>query len=44
MQVLITTMDALRGSECKLIGAMTSGEDVPPECMFWQAIVEAGAG
>ncbi len=44
MQVLITTMDALRGGECKLIGALTAGEDVPPECMFWQAVVEAGAG
>jgi biopolymer transport protein ExbD len=44
MQVLITTMDALRGSECKLLGAMQSGEEVPPECMFWQSIVEAGAG
>ena len=44
MQVLITTMDALRGSECKLLGAMQSGEEVPAECMFWQAIVEAGAG
>lgn len=44
MQVLVTTMDALRGGECKLLGAMTSGEEVPPECMFWQAIVEAGAG
>lgn len=44
MQVLITTMDALRGSECKLLAAMTSDEEIPPECMFWQAIVEAGAG
>jgi len=44
MQVLITTMDALRGTGCKLMGAMTTGEDVPPECLFWQAIVEAGAG
>jgi biopolymer transport protein ExbD len=44
MQVLINTMDSMRGNECKLMGAMTSGEEVPPECMFWQAIVEAGAG
>ncbi|MEM7154192.1 MAG: biopolymer transporter ExbD [Myxococcota bacterium] len=43
MQVLINTMDALRGSECKLLKAM-SGEEVPPECYFWQTIVEAGAG
>jgi hypothetical protein len=44
MQVLIKTMDAMRGGDCKLIGAMRDGEEVPPECMFWQAIVEAGAG
>lgn len=43
MQTLINTMDAMRGSECKLLKAM-SGEEVPPECYFWQAIVEAGAG
>lgn len=41
MQVLITTMDAMRGYDCKLAAG---GEEVPPECMFWQAIVEAGAG
>lgn len=44
MQVLIGTMDALRGMECKLIGAVNAGEEIPPECMFWQAVVEAGAG
>ena len=43
MQALITTMDALRGSECKLLKAM-AGEEIPPECYFWQPIVEAGAG
>lgn len=43
MQSLINTMDALRGTECKLLKAM-AGEEVPPECYFWQAIVEAGAG
>jgi biopolymer transport protein ExbD len=43
MQVLINTMDALRGTDCKLLKAY-SGEEVPPECLFWQSIVEAGAG
>jgi hypothetical protein len=43
MQVLITTMDALRGTDCKLLKAM-QGEELPPECYFWQPIVEAGAG
>jgi hypothetical protein len=43
MQSLINTMDALRGSDCHLLKAM-AGEEVPPECYFWQAIVEAGAG
>ncbi|MCH9688048.1 MAG: biopolymer transporter ExbD [Deltaproteobacteria bacterium] len=42
MQVLINTMDALRGSECSLL--VPEGEDIPAECYFWQAIVEAGAG
>lgn len=44
MQALTRTMDALRGSECKLMGAMQSGEAVPEECLFWQPIIEAGAG
>lgn len=43
MQVLINTMDSLRGSDCKLLKAY-AGEEVPKECLFWQAIVEAGAG
>ncbi len=43
MQVLVNTMDALRGRDCKLLKAM-QGEEVPPECLFWQPIVEAGAG
>jgi hypothetical protein len=44
MQVLINTMDAMRGQECLLLGAFTQNEEVPPECYFWQPIVEAGAG
>jgi biopolymer transport protein ExbD len=44
MQSLLRTMDALRGNDCKLMGAMTANEEVPAECLFWQAIVEAGAG
>ena len=43
MQALVKTMDALRGTECRLLKAM-QGEEVPPECLFWQPIVEAGAG
>lgn len=43
MQVLTRSMDAMRGSECRLLKAM-QGEEVPPECLFWQPIVEAGAG
>ena len=41
MQVLISTMDSMRGTECKTPPA---GEDVPPECYFYTPIVEAGAG
>jgi biopolymer transport protein ExbD len=44
MAVLVGTMDAMRGSSCKLIGAIQQGEEVPAECMFWQPIVEAGVG
>ena len=43
MQALTRTMDALRGSNCKLLKAM-KGEEVPEDCMFYQPIVEAGAG
>jgi len=41
MQMLISTMDSLRGTECKLL---TDSEELPPECYFYQPIVEAGAG
>ena len=44
MQVLVGTMDAMRGTDCKLAKAMSGEEDVPKECLFWQPIVEAGAG
>lgn len=43
MQVLIHTMDAMRGKDCRLLKAL-QGEEIPPECYFWQAVVEAGAG
>jgi biopolymer transport protein ExbD len=45
MQVLISTMDATRGTECKLNAFQNGTIDAPPpECLFWQPIVEAGAG
>jgi hypothetical protein len=43
MAVLVGTMDAVRGSDCKLM-SVKEGEEFPPECMFFQPIVEAGAG
>lgn len=43
MQSLIHTMDAMRGKDCRLLTAL-AGEEIPPECYFWQTIVEAGAG
>ena len=43
MQALINTMDAMRGSDCRLL-LWKQGEDPPPECYFYHAIVEAGAG
>jgi hypothetical protein len=42
MQVLVSTMDAVRGSDCKLL--MAKDEEIPEECLFYQPIVEAGAG
>lgn len=43
MQALIYTMDALAGRTCKL-GKAAKGEDIPPDCYFWQPVVEGGAG
>jgi biopolymer transport protein ExbD len=43
LQAIIKTMDALRGRDCHLLAA-SAGEEVPAECLFWQPIVEAGAG
>lgn len=43
MQVLINTMDSLRGSDCKLL-MLKEDEPMPEECLFFQPIIEAGAG
>lgn len=43
MAVLIQAMDAVRGSECKLL-MLKEDEPMPEECLFFQPIVEAGAG
>jgi biopolymer transport protein ExbD len=43
MQVLIYTMDAVRGTDCKLL-MLKEDEPMPEECLFFQPIVEAGAG
>jgi biopolymer transport protein ExbD len=42
MQVLTATMDAVRGSDCKL--PTVAGELPPEACLFFQPVVEAGAG
>ena len=36
--VLISAMDALRGSDCKLAGA---GEEAPKGCYFWAPVIES---
>ena len=41
-QVLISTMDALRGSDCKLAG-FAAGDEKRAGCYFYDAVVEAGA-
>ena len=38
---LVRSLDALRGSECSLNGAL-HGETVPGECYFWTVVVESG--
>ncbi|PRP98603.1 ExbD/TolR family protein [Enhygromyxa salina] len=42
-QVLIETMDALRGWDCKL-GQLKADQEIPAECMFFRPVIEAGAG
>ncbi|KIG15351.1 TolR-like protein [Enhygromyxa salina] len=42
-QVLIETMDALRGWDCKL-GQVKADEEMPEACMFFRPVIEAGAG
>ena len=40
-QVLISTLDALRGIDCKL-GRVKADEQIPEECLFYRPVVEAG--
>ena len=44
MQVVVSSMDALAGTTCKIGKTIKSGEQPPEDCYFWQPIVEAGAG
>ncbi len=39
---LVQSMDALRGRECSLEGAIW-GERVPDACYFWSPVVQSGA-
>ena len=41
-QVLINTLDALRGPDCKLGGPRAEAE--PEDCLFFPPVVEAGPG
>lgn len=43
MSALVATLDALRGTGCKL-GNLGPGEEPPPECLFWSVVVDAGSG
>ncbi len=43
VQVLINTMDAQRGTDCKLAN-LKADDEMPSECLFFRPIVEAGAG
>lgn len=41
-RTLVQSMDALRGRQCSLAGAM-HGEREPTDCYFWNVIVQSGA-
>jgi hypothetical protein len=38
-QVLISTLDALRGSDCRL--RLVTPDEAPSECLFFQPVVQA---
>lgn len=40
LQVIVGTMDALRGTDCKL-AAVGEGEAPPAACLFWQPVVQS---
>lgn len=45
MQVLVQTMDAVRGTDCRLLPFLDGTVEAPPEgCYFFMPVVEAGAG
>ena len=37
---LVSALDALRGRDCRLRGALLDGEPVPETCLLWQVIVD----
>ncbi|MCH9684554.1 MAG: biopolymer transporter ExbD [Deltaproteobacteria bacterium] len=40
LSTLVESMDALRGHGCSLQGAVY-GETIPPECYFWNVVVQS---
>ncbi|MGB1013967.1 MAG: ExbD/TolR family protein [Nannocystaceae bacterium] len=40
MQTLVSTMDALAGSTCKIGKTISANVEPPDDCLFWQPIVE----
>ncbi len=40
MQVLVNTIDALRGEGCKLAESIQSGKEVSADCHFWNVVIE----
>ncbi len=43
MSALVATLDALRGTGCRMAG-LAAGEQPPPECLFWSVVMEPGVG
>ena len=40
MATLVTTLDTLRGDQCRLAGAL-KGEAIPEACLFWQPTISS---
>lgn len=40
LQALVSLVDTVRGESCKLAPSMIEGEEIPAQCLFWQAVLD----